>query len=487
MPRTNRLDLDAETMRRTGYRAIDLLVDRICGLDHEPAWRGASRTVLESRLRESPPARGIDLEHMLRRLVDDVLPFAARVDHARFLAFIPGTPTWPAILADLLATGYNVFQGTWLASSGPSQIELVVLDWFKEWIGLPSEAAGLFLSGGSAATLTALACARLARRGARPGKEVVYLSVESHSSVARATRMLGFPPEHVRVLPVDDSCRLRLDALRIAIERDAQEGLDPFLVVANAGATSTGAIDPLARIASLCRERGLWLHVDAAYGGFAVLTDRGRELLHGIAEADSITLDPHKWLYQPFETGCLLVRDEADLNGAFQILPHFLQDASTQRFLSVEPPPANGANPPPVNFADRGFQLTRSARALKVWLSIQTFGLDAFRETIDRCLDLAIHAEQRIRDSAVLELLSPATLGVVCFRRRADHATRDQLEAINESLVRGLAHSGVGMISSTRLHGDYALRLCVLNYRTTAADVDRVIDWLETATAPATP
>lgn len=477
MPEHDRLELDAEAMRRSGYQVVDLLVDRIAGLDRQPVWRGAARAALEASLREPAPARGVGLEQALRRLTLDVLPFAARVDHARFLAFVPGSPTWPAILADLLASGYNIFQGTWLASSGPSQVELVVIDWFREWLDLPAGAAGLFLSGGSAATLTAIACARLVRRGAHSGKEVIYLSSESHSSVERAARVLGFAAERVRVIPVDSGFRLPVDLLREKIRHDQRDGHDPFLVVANAGATSTGAIDPLPEIAALCREHRVWLHVDAAYGGFAILTGRGRDLLHGLSEADSIALDPHKWLYQPFETGCLLVRDGTDLDGAFRVRPHYLQDASTRRFAAVLA--SVDADPPPVNFADRGFQLTRSARALKVWLSIQAFGVDAFRETIDRCLDLAEHAARRLRDSDNFELLAPPSLGVVCFRRRVPEADESRAEALQERLVRGLADSGVGMISSTRLGGRYALRLCILNHRTTAHDVDRVLDWLE--------
>jgi aromatic-L-amino-acid decarboxylase len=476
----DRLELDAAEMRRLGYRVIDVVVDRIAGLDHEPAWRGASRAFLESRLREPPPAEGGDFEHALQRLIDDVLPFAARVDHPRFMAFVPGSPTWPAILADVLATGYNLFQGTWLGSAGPSQVELIVLDWFKEWLDLPPGAAGLFLSGGSAATLTAIACARLVRRGTHTGDEVIYFSSETHSSVEKATRFLGFSSDRVRIIPVDEKFRLPLEALRRAVEQDEASGLVPFLVVANAGATSTGAIDPLPEIADFCRRLGIWLHVDAAYGGFAILTGRGRDLLHGLSLADSVTLDPHKWLYQPFEAGCLLVRDGRHLEQAFHALPHYLQDAST--LLAPSSTAAEQPGLDAVNFGDRGYQLTRSARALKVWLSVQVFGVSAFRDAIDHCLDLTEHAEARLRASPAFELLTPAMLGVVCFRRSPPRtASEAEVQAMNERIVRSLAESGVGMISSTRLHGRYALRLCILNHRTARADVDRVLDWLEAA------
>ncbi|MBA2536102.1 MAG: aminotransferase class V-fold PLP-dependent enzyme [Actinobacteria bacterium] len=465
------LELDAGTMRELGYRIVDLLVDRIGSLDETRAWRGASRAEMESRLREPPPDRATDFDELLRRLASDVLPFAGHHDHPRFFGYIPSCPTWPGILGDFLASGVNTFQGTWLQSAGASTVELVVIDWFRQWVGYPGQASGILLSGGSQANLTALACARETQPGGRTDNAVVYLSSQGHSSVARALRVLGFASEQVRALPVEDRYRLRPDALAAAIENDVRAGRQPFLVVANAGATSTGAVDPLGEIASICAEQSVWLHVDAAYGGFAVLTDRGRSLLAGIEQADSVTLDPHKWLYQPYEAGCLLVREGPLLSRAFHIMPDYLQDTAVG---GVE-----------VNFADRGVQLTRSARALKLWLSLQYFGVDAFRAAIDRSLDLALLAQERIEASSELELLSPATLGIVCFRRRpAGVVEEGTLERLNSDLDRRLAESGEGMISSTRIDGRYALRLCVLNHRSRAEDVERVLGWLERAPLP---
>jgi glutamate/tyrosine decarboxylase-like PLP-dependent enzyme len=484
----NPLDLDAETMRRLGYRIVDLLVERIAGLDAEPAWRGASRADLESKLRESAPEAAQDFDAILSQLQRDVLAYSARVDHPRFMAFVPGSPTWPGVLADFLTSGHNLFQGTWLGSAGASAVELIVLDWFRDWLGMPPTASGLFLSGGSAATFTALACARELRFGSHDPSAVLYLSSESHSSVFRAAHILGFSRDQIRSLKADESARLSLRALHEAVEADLQSGRTPFLIVANAGTTSTGAIDPLPELVEYCRARDMWLHVDAAYGGFAVLTERGKKQLAGLADANSITLDPHKWLYQPFETGCLLVRDVARLERAFRIVPDYLQDAA------VRAPAAEQKDPDPaellreVNFTDRGVQLTRSARALKVWFSMKYFGLTAFRQAIDRTLDLALYAESRIRQSARFELLSPASLGIVCFRRTIPAGDTDeacseqQIEALNTALVKKLAASGVGLISSTRIGGRYTLRFCILNHRTRQSDVDRLIDWLETAT-----
>jgi len=472
-------DLDPATMRAMGYRIVDLLIDRLTQLDAEPAWQAGIRADLEARLRRASPEAPRRFDDIIEELVREALPHGARVDHPRFMGFVPGSATWPGVLGDFLAAGYNIFQGSWLGGSGASEIELIVLDWFKDWIGYPDSASGLFLSGGSAANLTALACARLVRFGSHAPDAVVYFSAESHSSTVRAARVLGFDPDRVRRLPTGRDFRLDAAALRAAIEADRSAGLVPFFVSANGGATSTGAIDPLPDIAAICREHELWLHVDAAYGGFAVLTERGRIALRGLELADSITLDPHKWLFQPFEAGCLLVREGASLEAAFRVMPDYLQDAA------VGGTPARDR---PVNFMDRGIQLTRSARALKVWISLSYFGTDPFRRAIDRSMDLALHAERRILASPVFEPLSPATLGVVCFRRVARHDGRPihddaALEALNIRLVQSLADSGLGLISSTRLDGTYALRLCVLSHHTRATDVDRILDWLETTDA----
>jgi glutamate/tyrosine decarboxylase-like PLP-dependent enzyme len=465
------LDLDPETMRTLGYRVIDLLVDRIANLDESSAWRGASRAEMESRLREPPPETPTDWDEIVRRLEDDILPFAGHHDHPRFFAYIPSAPTWPGVLGDLVASGANIFAGTWLQSAGASAVELVVIDWFRQWLGYGPRASGILVPGGSLANLTALACARETRPGGRAENAVVYLSSQTHSSVTRAVKILGFRPEQLRAIPVDERLRMRPDALAAAIEADVQAGRQPFFAVANAGATNTGSVDPLADIASVCAEQHVWLHVDAAYGGFAVLTERGRALLDGIDQADSVTLDPHKWLYQPYECGCLIVRDGPLVSQAFHILPDYLQDTAVG---GVE-----------VNFADRGIQLTRAARALKLWMSLHYFGVEGFRAAIDRSLDLAQHAEALVEASPELELLSPATLGVVCFRRRpAGVDDEPALAALNTDLDRRLAESGEGMISSTRVDGRYSLRLCVLNFRSRAEDVERVLAWLETAPLP---
>jgi aromatic-L-amino-acid decarboxylase len=459
------LALDRETMRELGYRTVDMLVERL--LDETvPPLRRASPAEMRERLHVPPPAKAQPFDELLRRLDEDVLPFTSRGEHPAFLAFVPFAGTWPGALGDFIASACNIYAGSWMEAAGPTQLELEVLEWFRDWIGLPHGAGGTLLSGGSAANMTALACARESTVGAMNERLVAYVSDQAHSSLARGARVLGFRPDQIRVLPSGSDGRLSAATLQRAVEADERAGRLPFFVSANAGATNTAAIDPLDEFADLCRERGLWFHVDAAYGGFAMLTERGRRALHGIGRADSVTLDPHKWLYQPYECGCLLVRDVTLLRRAFEMTPAYLHDAIPET--------------EEVNLADLGIQLSRTSRALKVWLSLCAFGVDAFAAAIDRCLDLAQQARMRIEESPALELAVAPSLSVLCFRRRFD-CDEDEEDRRNAALVAALERSGIGLISSTRVDGRYVLRICILGHATTWDAVERVLSFLERA------
>lgn len=460
------LGIDPEAMRAYGYRTVDMLVQRLCD-ESIPPLRRASPREMRDRLSGPAPAAGQEFEAILERLDRDVLPFMSRGDHPGFLAFIPFCGTWPGALGDFIASACNIYAGSWMESAGPTQLELEVLGWFKRWIGFPDGAGGVLVGGGSAANLTALACARETLGGDMSAELVGYVSDQAHSSLARAARVLGFHPEQLRVLPTDAQFRLDPRTLAAAMDADLRAGRRPLFVSASAGTTNTGAIDPLAALSELCHERGVWLHVDAAYGGFAVLTERGRDLLRGIDAADSVTLDPHKWLYQPYECGALLVRDDDVLRRAFQMTPDYLQDS----FVGEE-----------VNLSDRGVQLTRSSRALKVWVSLQYFGVDAFAKAIDRSLDLAERVRKRVQASVELELMAPPSLGVVCFRRRfPGSADEEEVDGHNAGLVVALEQSGLGLVSSTMLSGRYTLRVCVLNHTTGADNIESLMDFFESA------
>ena len=456
------LAMDADAMRRAGYATVDALVARLADPEADPVLRRASAADMRARLGGLPPEQPADYGAVLARVLADVLPFAARTDHPGYLAFIPSFTTWPAALAELTAAAANPYCGAWLESAGPAQVELEVIGWFRDWTGLPASTAGVLVTGGSAANLTALLVAREAAGGPSPDS-VLYVSDQAHSSLARTARAMGLRPPQVRVLPTDERWRLRPQTVAAAVRADRAAGLIPFALCASAGSTNTGAVDPLAELADVCAAEGLWLHVDAAYGGFAALTAKGRAALAGLDRADSVTLDPHKWLYQPMECGCVLIRDGARLERTFAIHPDYLDGDAVQ-----------GAGE--VNFADRGLQLSRGFRALKVWVAVQTFGLAAFRACIQRNLELAEYAEALIRERDGLTLMAPATLGIVCFRREWPGCDEAETERRGNALAAELEHGGTALVSATRLAGRHAIRLCILNPTSSAEHVRRVIE-----------
>ena len=465
------LAMDAEAMRRAGYATVDALVARLADPGADPVLRRAEAADMASRLGGPPPEQAAEYGAVLARVIADVLPYAARTDHPGYFAFIPSFTTWPAALAELTAAAANPYCGAWMESAGAAQIELEVVDWFRDWLGMPASTAGLLVSGGSAANLMALLVAREAA-GGPSDDSVLYVSDQAHSSLARTARAMGLRPQQVRVLPTDDRWRLLPETVTAAVRADRSVGRVPFALCASAGSTNTGAVDPLGELADVGAEEGLWLHVDAAYGGFAALTAKGRSALAGIDRADSVTLDPHKWLYQPMECGSVLIRDGARLERTFAIHPDYLDGDATQ-----------GAGE--VNFADRGLQLSRGFRALKIWVTMQTFGLAAFRAAIQRNLELAEFAEALIRRHAGLTLMAPATLGIVCFRREWPGCDEAETERRGLALADDLERSGMALVSATRLAGRHAIRLCILNPTSSEEHVRLVVEHFAGAPVPA--
>lgn len=455
--RGDHLELPPAEMRALGYRVVDLLVEHFATLRDRPVFQHTPRTLLEPRFAEPPPEAPGDPLAVLGRIERDVVPFMGHIGHPRFFAFVPSPNNFVSVLADALAAGLNPFCGTWLAGPGPGEVELVTIDWLRQLCGLPEGAGGLFVSGGSVANLTALVVAREERLAAPIERGVAYYSDQTHSSVERALRVLGLPSSGLRRLPSDGALRLPVEALRAALAADRAAGLAPFCVVANAGTTNTGAVDPLPELADLCAAEGLWLHVDGAYGAAAVIAPRCRAELAGLERADSLSLDPHKWLFQPLEIGCVLLRDRRLLRRTFHVLPEYLQDVD--RGLEE------------VNFCDYGVQLTRGFRALKLWMSIQVFGLAAFRRAVERGVELAERAQELLAADPRWRVVSPARLAVVCFRFVPPGAPEEVLEAINRGVTDELLKDATAFASSTRLGGRTVLRLCTINPRTTDEDL----------------
>jgi glutamate/tyrosine decarboxylase-like PLP-dependent enzyme len=451
-------------------QVTDWLLHHFRTLPDQPIGKTLKRAEMEALLSEPPPEQGRDFADVFADFQEKVTPHAFRTNHPRFLAFIPSAPTYLAVLGELLCAGTNFFAGVWLEAAAPSQVELVVLDWFRTFLGLPAETRGILTSGGSEANLTALLVARERLSFDERARAVLYVTEQRHASMDRAAKVIGLRPDQVRPVPAGQDFRLEPAALSRAVRQDRGAGRLPWAVTANAGATNTGAVDPLEELADLSRHHRLWLHVDAAYGWPAVLIPEGRAALKGIDRADSITLDPHKWFGQTFETGCILIRDGKRLAETFASRPDYMQDVA----------PADDE----INFADHGLALTRRFRALKIWLSIKVLGVSWFRSLIARGCRLADFAQALLERSGWFQILCPRQLSIVCFRyvpaglgslAEADDA---ELDRLNLALVDALRATGRAFISSTRLHGRVALRFCFVNWRTTPEDVEEVVSLL---------
>lgn len=449
----NSLALSREEMRAFGHRVVDVIVDHLETLRDRTVSIQRPRAELDAKLGSFADAPAPP-DEVLALVERDVMGAVTAVDHPRFYAFVPGPGSFVGAMADALSSGFNVFAGHWLAASGPGAVELQTVELLRQACGLPEGAGGLFVSGGSMANLSGLATARAVQLGGPDPDAVVYLSDQAHSSVAKALRVLGFAANQVHSVPVDDGLRLDLKALEQAIQKDRSEGWRPFCVVASAGTTNTGAVDPLTQISVLCRANDMWLHVDGAYGAAAALTERGRTALRGLELADSIALDPHKWLFQPFEIGCVLVRDMRYLRQAFAVHPEdnaaYLADVG--RMAERE-----------VVFYEHGVQLTRSFRALKLWMSLRIFGLKAFRDTIDHGIALAEDAERLLRADSRWDVVTPAQLAVVTFAPCLTHGNVAESNARVERAVEQLTADGYAMVTSTQVRGRTVLRFCLIH------------------------
>jgi aromatic-L-amino-acid/L-tryptophan decarboxylase len=443
------LEPDPEQMRASADAARDLLVEYLEGIADQPSWNDEGRDRILGSLREAAPEEGRTLGDLLAR-VAEAAGVGFNTPGPGYLAYVPGGGLWSAALADFVALALNRFVGVWEAAPAFVQIEAQVIRWMADLFGLPAEAGGILTSGGSLSNFSAVVTARHALLGARISDGVLYASDQVHASVLKAAVLAGIPRGNVRMVPTDEALRLDVRALREAVAADREGGLRPFCVVASAGTTNTGAVDPIASAGDLAGDEGLWLHVDAAYGGFFQLTERGRTAFAGIDRADSIALDPHKTMFLPYGTGCLLVRDGERLRAAHEVRADYLQDLATGEQLP--------------NFTDASPELSRDFRGLRVWLPIQLHGLGAFREALDEKLDLARLAHKGLLDIPGVEVPWDPELTVVAFRL-ADRPGVDGEEANRQFLERINASRRV-FLSSTKVGGRTFLRVCIVSHRT---------------------
>jgi aromatic-L-amino-acid decarboxylase len=457
------LEPDEAALRTLTEACVAFVREHLATLPEQPSFDLEGAESLAASFDEPPPEKGRDLGALLERLRPAIAK-SYNTAGPGYLAYIPGGGVYAAALADFVATAVNRYVGVERAAPALSRIEEVAVGWLASLMGYPASARGILTSGGSLSNFSALVTAREARLPEDFLRGTIYLSEDTHHCVTKAARLAGFPAGSVRVLPVDARRRLRPRALDAAVRGDRAGGRRPFLVVANVGTTNTGAVDPLPEIVAIARDHGLWVHADAAYGGFFRLVPGGEGLMPGIELCDSITLDPHKGLFLPYGLGCLLVRDGDALRRAHEERATYMQDVVGER----------GGG-----FADLSPELSRDFRGLRLWLPIQLHGLAAFRDQLVEKLALARRAADQLRADPRFEVLDDPQLSVVAFRRRGpDQAGEELLRRVN-------ARRRV-FLSSTRIGGRYVLRLCVLSFRTHADRVQEAIDALREEAGPET-
>jgi len=452
----------ADALRTAARELGEVLAAYEAELATRPVFPDVDRAAIRSILEEPFPEDGRSPRELFDEFRSVVIPNSTQIAHPRFLAYVLPSPNGVSPFAEALASALNQNCNLWTLSPAANAIEQKVVSWFLELFDV-SEGGGIITSGGSMANLSALTVARDASHPGDPRRDglqgirsplVLYTSEEAHHSIDKAVALLGLGLDNLRHIGTDGGCRLRLDLLRDAVARDRRDGRAPFCVVGTAGTVTTGAIDPLEELAEYCRREGLWLHVDGAYGAFAVLSGRLRNQLLASGRGDSLTLDPHKLLFSSLEAGCVLFRDRECWRRTFSFVPSYL---------------AMNPDPDLIHFAEYGPQLSRSFKALKVWWAIRAYGRKAYVRVIDNILDLASYMGERIQGEPALEMAAPVTLTAVCFRHR------DLDDSGHERVVRDLISGGVAFLGPARVKGRTCLRACFTNLRTTRRDVDLIL------------
>src|SRR6266404_2563619 len=477
------LEPSADEIRDWGNSVMQLVADYFGELRDRRVYRHISSREIRDRLDAALPTKGTHFDELLKVFRESIIPFSRQNAHPRMFGYVqsPGTPL--AALGDLLASTLNANLTVWRSAPAPVEVERLTIDWIRQILGFNREAGGLFVSGGSMANLAAIAAARQTKDSSS-GRLRMYASSETHFSIAKAAELLGIGRQNVRHVAVDEHFRIRMDDLISKITADLEAGHLPFCVVANAGTVNTGAVDPLAEIREVANRFQLWMHVDGSYGALAVLAESARKLFEGIEQADSIALDPHKWLYLPVDVGCIIYRAPEIARATFS------HEAEYTRVIGEEADEAFA-------FWDYGPELSRRFRALKVWMLLKGIGVRALGEAIEKDLECAGYFEKLVKESDDFEMLAPVELSIFCFRHLPARLKRtlataspserekieEQLDAHNERLLLALQSDASSYLSNARLRGRFSLRGCVMNYRTTLDDMEILLNDLRRVAA----
>jgi aromatic-L-amino-acid decarboxylase len=473
------MQLTEEEFRKLGYQAVDMAAEYLGALPARPVFHRMEETERRAIVDMPLPADPLAGDEILGLLAERILPHPMGNGHPRFFGWVNSPPATMAVITEILAAAMNPSCAG--GDHAAIYLEHAVLRWLMELVGFPMDTGGgLLVSGGSAATLTALAAARhraLANLGIDVRKQGVggvrlrlYTSAQGHSSIQKAVELLGIGSDAICLVDVDDEFRISIPALREAIDRDRSDGWHPFAIAASAGSVHNGAIDPMEELAAVARDERLWLHVDGAYGAAALFDPNCRKLFRGIERVDSLSLDPHKWLSVPVECGCVLVSDKALLREAFSLVPAYVR---------TEPGKGIGNLP---WFSEYGFQQTRGFRALKLWVTMMHAGKSGLAQQVARPIALARYLEQQIAASTDLELCSRGKLSIVCFRYAPPDFAGD-LDALNKRIMERMQSGGTAFITNTTLRARFVLRACILHYGTTERDIDAMLGAVRVAAA----
>jgi aromatic-L-amino-acid/L-tryptophan decarboxylase len=490
--RASSLDIADEALRELSAMATALVSDYFRQVSELPVFPATSAAAASAKLLTPLPFEGVPLE----QLIEDcraVIELSRHNGHPRFFGYVASPSTPIGAYADLIASTLNANVTSWRSAPAATEIERAVVRWLAELIGYSEDGHGLLTSGGSMANLNALFIAHRTKARADVSREglwrtnapmTVYASEQIHHSIPKAADVLGLGREQVRLVETDERCRLDVRSLREAIESDQRRGLQPFCIVASAGTVNTGAVDPLLEVARIAAEHSLWFHVDGAYGALAALDETKRALFSGLELADSVSLDPHKWLYAPVDCGCLLFRDADRARQAFA-------SSSSAEYIKVQ----EESDEESFAFWDYGVELSRRFRALKIWLMLRYYGARRISAAISEDNTLAAHLADLINAADDFELLAPVELSICCFRylppgtreklSTADATERErinvELNELNAALMHAVQRGGQAYVSNATLGGLYALRACITNFRTTRDDLRRTLDIIRDA------
>lgn len=437
--------------------------------DDEKVFAGKSPRQIKALLDEPLPDEPQDIDKVLAKVERDVLGSITNSAGPRYFGYITGGGNQAAVLAEMIKTSINQNNLKWHSSPASTEMETLVMRWVAEFIGYSTESAGVLLSGGSVANHHALAVARKMKAPVNIAEDgiyscpplTVYVSAEGHSSFDKAMDMLGMGKKYLRKIPVDDKLCINLEVLESQIKEDQQAGFHPLCAIGVAGTTNTGAVDDLSGVADICERYDLWFHADAAYGGPAARLSEKTYLFRGIERADSVVVNPHKWLYVPFEAGGLLVKNPEQLRATFSTIPDYLKSDRTDESRT--------------DLMEYNLPLTKEFKALKVWMTLKTYGANKLTETIRRDLQKAQYLVHQIEETENLELMAPVPLSIVCFRFNPGGKTEEELDRLNDSLIGKIEQDGRVFLTGTKINGRTALRVCFINHRTKNSDIDFLV------------